>query len=577
MWRATDLELRRVVALKQSQAGDHGQIRREARIGAGLHHPNVVTVFDVVLDDGVRWLVMEYLPSRSLSEIIETDGPVSATEAARIGAQVANALAALHDRGMVHGDIKPGNVLVAEDGTAKLTDFGIARWAEVTQTGGARVGGTPGYLAPEVADGQEIRAPADVFSLGVTLFTATTGHSPWGSSDQGPMARLRGAEWGALPEAAALTPVLASLLKTLPAQRPSARVVKSMLEDITGDGGPLVPLPKLTRGRGRIPKRPLLTALGVVAALAAGFMTGVAWRSPVTEVRAVQESSRAGVMGDERTADPCSLIEVASLARFGEVEPDTEFGPFYNCFVRVKLSQDETDVAEVRVELRGVLDPPPPDYRRGRLGPIQRPAQEKGECPRYIWMPDGHEIGVFARHRANRPADLCGMAEAVASGAITTLAAGEIPRRTAAPPGSLRSLNACDLLEPADTAAVLGVTGVKPEPDFGQWTCYWEQSPLQIIVEFHRKRPPVDGPDGKKIKVGIREAFVEPDQVAGDNDIGCEITIVHRRYRAADPAGGEWVEAADVTVETKEKIPSQRVCDMTLELAESVVGRLPLT
>ncbi|WP_410585397.1 serine/threonine-protein kinase [Amycolatopsis sp. lyj-108] len=579
VWRAFDLELRRVVALKQSHVGDSGQIRREARIGAGLHHPNVVTVFDVVLDDEVRWLVMEYLPSRTLSEIIETDGPLSAAEAAGIGAQLANALAAMHERGMVHGDVKPGNVLVAEDGTAKLTDFGIARWAQVTVTGGALVGGTPGYLAPEVADGREMQAPADVFSLGATLFAAVVGRSPWGANELGPLVQLRRAaagELGPLSEAGTLAPALTALLETEPSQRPPAGMVKRMFEDITGDAAPLTPLRGPVHGRRSASRRRLLvTCLGLVAMLVAGVAAGFVWRAPRTETPPTPEQARVGVMGDERTADPCSLIEVASLARFGTVKLDSEYGPFYNCFLRVRLSPDETDIAEVRVELRGVLDPPPPAYRLGRLGPIQRPAPEKGECPRYVWMPDGHEVGVFARHLENGRADLCGMAEAVASGVVVALAAGEVPRRPAAPAGSLRNLNACDLLEPDDTASVLGVAGVKPEPDFGQWTCYWEQAPLQVIVEFHRNRPPVDGPDGRLIKIGSRDAFVEPAQKAGDGDIGCEITIVHRRYRAADPADGEWAEVADVTVETKENISSEKLCAMAIDLSKSVTNRLP--
>nr|WP_246481682.1 protein kinase [Amycolatopsis umgeniensis] len=415
---------------------------------------------------------MECLPSRSLSEIIEADGCLTPT-AARIGAQLANAL-------------------VGEDGTAKLTDLGIAHWAEVTRTGGGQVDGTPGYLAPEVADGQEAQAAADVFSLGATLFAALTGYSPCGPSEQGPTVQLRRAASGdmdPLPEAGDLTPVLATVLDALPSRRPAARMVKRLLEDITGEGAPLAPLADPRHRRGPVPTRLLLACIALVVALTAGFAIGSAWRSPVVQERAVLEQSKIGGMGDERTADPCSLIEPASLARFGDVKLDTEFGPFYNCFVRVRLSPDEADVAEVRVELRGVLDPPPPDYRRGRLGPIQRPAQANGECPRYIWMPDGHEVGVFARHRENRPTDLCGMAEAVASGVITVLAAGEIPRRPVATADSLRRLSACDLLEPADTTAVLGVAGVKPEPDFGQWTCYWEQAPLQVIVDFHRNRP----------------------------------------------------------------------------------------
>ncbi len=578
VWRAFDLELGRVVALKQSQAGDSGQIRREARIGAGLHHPNVVTVFDVVIDDGVRWLIMEYLPSRSLSEIIETDGRLPSIEAARIGVQLANALAAMHERGMVHRDVKPSNVLVAEDGTAKLTDFGIARWAEVTQSGGGQIGGTPGYLAPEVADGREAQAAADVFSLGATLFAAVTGRSPWGGSEQGPMAQLRRAASGEIdrvPEVGPLTPVLTALLETVPAQRPDARTAKESLGEIVGDAAPLTPLAGPGSGRPTVSKRVLLVCLGVVMTLVLGFAAGFAWRASTAETRTAERGSPVGTMGDERTADPCSLLELASLARFGDVIPDFDRGPFYNCFALVRLGSDVADVAEVRVELRGVLDPPPPAHRLGRLGPIQRPAPENGECSRYIWMPDGHEVGVFARHTDNRPADLCGMAEAVAGGVVTELAAGEIPRRPPAPGNSLRGLNACDLLGPSETAAVLGSEGVKPEPDFGQWTCYWEHAPLQITVEFFRSRPQVEGPDGNRIKAGSRDAFVEPGQKEGDGDTGCEITIVHRSYRVADPVNGERVEVADVTVETKENISAERLCDLAVGLANSMAGRLP--
>ncbi|WP_414938335.1 hypothetical protein [Amycolatopsis sp. cmx-11-51] len=188
----------------------------------------------------------------------------------------------------------------------------------------------------------------------------------------------------------------------------------------------------------------------------------------------------------------------------------------------------------------------------GRLGPIQRPAQEDGECSRYIWMPDGHEVGV-------------------SPGTWTS----ERPRRAPAPGNSLRGLNACDLLGPSETAAVLGSEGAKPEPDFGQWTYYWEHSPLRITVEFFRGRPHTDGPNGKQSKAGSRNAFVQPGKKEGDGDTGCEITIVHRAYRVPDPVNGERVELADVTVETKENIGSKRLCDLAIGLAYSMAGRLP--
>ncbi|NUT91731.1 MAG: serine/threonine protein kinase [Saccharothrix sp.] len=175
VWRATDLELRRVVALKLATTGDGEATRREARIGAGLHHANVISVFDTVVDGGRRWLVMEYLPARSLAEICRTDGPVDADLATRIGAQIATALSAMHAKGMVHRDITLANVLVTADGTAKLADLGVAMWDEVTLTGSVKDAGTAGYLAPEVLRGHRVTPAADMYSLGVTLSAASEG------------------------------------------------------------------------------------------------------------------------------------------------------------------------------------------------------------------------------------------------------------------------------------------------------------------------------------------------------------------------------------------------------------------
>ncbi|WP_249044273.1 serine/threonine-protein kinase, partial [Crossiella equi] len=201
VWRATDLELRRTVALKLTSAGDSEETRREARIGAGVHHPHVISVFDVVQAGDERWLVMEYLPARSLAERCRAEGPLAPELAARIGAQIATALAAMHAKGMVHRDVKPANILVTEDGTAKLTDLGIASWSQVTMTGGALSAGTPGYLAPEVLAGLRATPASDVYALGVTLSAAVEGHPR-------PDRKLGG--------------VLAALTEQDPARRPGA-------------------------------------------------------------------------------------------------------------------------------------------------------------------------------------------------------------------------------------------------------------------------------------------------------------------------------------------------------------------
>lgn len=238
VWRATDVELRRVVALKRATTGDSGETRREARIGAGLHHPNVISVFDVVVEDEQRWLVMEYLPARSLAEICRTGGPIAPELATRIGAQVAAALSAMHAKGMVHRDITQANILVTEDGTAKLADLGVAMWDQVTLTGSAKLAGTPGYVAPEVMEGHRATAASDLYSLGVTLSAAVEGH---------PRRDER------------LTRVLTALTDADPAKRPTAEKTAQLL------GGP---------SARRISRRTLVGA-GVAAVL--GGTAAIVW------------------------------------------------------------------------------------------------------------------------------------------------------------------------------------------------------------------------------------------------------------------------------------------------------------
>jgi serine/threonine protein kinase len=237
VWRATDLELRRVVALKLARTGNGEETRREARVGAGVHHPNVISVFDVVVDGDRQWLVMEYLPARSLAEINREDGPLAPGLTARIGAQLAAALSAMHAKGMVHRDITPANVLVTEDGTAKLADLGIAMWDMVTMTGSASSAGTPGYVAPEVLKGYRATAASDIYSLGVTLSGAVEGHP---ESDEH------------------LTETLSVLTDPDPDRRPTADKAVKLL------GG--------SRTR-RLSRRMLVSSsLGLVVALAATFL-----------------------------------------------------------------------------------------------------------------------------------------------------------------------------------------------------------------------------------------------------------------------------------------------------------------
>ena len=186
VWLCRDETLHRPVAVKQvgllpgESVTDSARALREARSTAALSHRNVVTVFDVVEESGAIWLVMEHVPGRSLSDIIREDGPLPPATVADIGAQVADGLAAAHAAGTMHRDVKPGNVLVRDDGLAKISDFGIARNAgdpALTQSG--FLTGTPSYFSPELARGADPGAGTDVWALGATLYAAVEGRPPY--------------------------------------------------------------------------------------------------------------------------------------------------------------------------------------------------------------------------------------------------------------------------------------------------------------------------------------------------------------------------------------------------------------
>jgi serine/threonine protein kinase len=251
VWLAQDQRLNRAVALKQvvlEPGLDHRQatearqrILREGRIAARLQHPHAVSIYDVAVHEGEPWLVMEYMPSRSLAAVLTEDGLLCDWEAARVGLHLADALDAAHEAGIVHRDVKPGNVLIGQNGTAKLVDFGIARASgdvTVTQTG--VLTGTPDYFAPEVARGAKPTPEADIFALGATLYICVEGQPPFGTNTNA-LTQLQVVADGAIRaprQAGRLTPVLRRLLAAEPGDRPSAREAAELLRAVAFDTGP---------------------------------------------------------------------------------------------------------------------------------------------------------------------------------------------------------------------------------------------------------------------------------------------------------------------------------------------------
>ena len=156
------------------------RFRREARAAAGLNHHNIVSIYDFGEDDGAYFIVMEYVDGRTLRDIIRAGGPMAPADAVQVGAEVAAALAAAHSQGIVHRDVKPANVLIAGK-TVKVTDFGIARAANVRQglTMPGTVMGTATYLSPEQAQGRTVDYRSDLYSLGMVIYEMLTGKAPF--------------------------------------------------------------------------------------------------------------------------------------------------------------------------------------------------------------------------------------------------------------------------------------------------------------------------------------------------------------------------------------------------------------
>ncbi|MCP9946859.1 serine/threonine protein kinase [Streptomyces somaliensis] len=297
VWRARDEVVDRDVAVKEPSLPDtlgdperrtaHQRMQREARAAARIDHPSVVCVHDVVTEGDSPWIVMELVRGKSLADLLD-EGTLPPPEAARIGLAVLGALTAAHEAGVLHRDVKPGNVMVGRHGRVVLTDFGIAQVEgeqKLTETGGFI--GSPEYIAPERVLGRRPGPESDLWSLGVMLYQAVEGVSPF--RRQTTPSTLQAILLAELPppqHAGELHEVLRGLLRKEPESRLSAEQALGMLRSAAAERRPAeaagpagVPFAG-ARGAGtgaRRRRRVLAAAVGAVAALA--LVAGLVLRS----------------------------------------------------------------------------------------------------------------------------------------------------------------------------------------------------------------------------------------------------------------------------------------------------------
>jgi serine/threonine protein kinase len=280
VWRATDQLLAREVAVKalpldESLSAAEARRRRErtlreARAVAQLRHPHVIVVHDVVEDEERAYMVMELVDGGSLADRVLSRGPVGAKEAARIGIALLDALRTAHAAGILHRDVKPSNVLVAEDGRVVLTDFGVAQVAgatTLTETGSFV--GSPEYTAPERMSGAGTGPESDLWSVGVLLCAVLSGTSPFHRDSLGGVLHAVVTEEIRPPaQAGPLLPVVRGLLERDPERRLGAAEAERMLRAFLATGR--TPAPARADGPRNVTRGVLMGVLLVVAAAGAG-------------------------------------------------------------------------------------------------------------------------------------------------------------------------------------------------------------------------------------------------------------------------------------------------------------------
>lgn len=334
VWRAEDLLLGRLVAVKTLRpeyVGDadlRARFRAEARHAGGLEHPGIASVYDFGELPSAAWLVMELVDGEPLSGVLRRSGTLSADRTLDIVAQTAAALQVAHDAGIVHRDIKPGNLLVRPDGVLKVTDFGIASAADTATL--TRIGeliGTAYYLSPEQAAGRTVEAASDLYSLGVVAYECLAGQRPFFGSDAVAVVLAHvHAPVPALPDTVPeqVRELVARLLSKDPAARYSSAAELSRSASALRDRltSPPRPAPLRPSPPGQPHRRAVRSAAVLLAVLAAGVGLRSAFRADPAAPPAPGQV-RVSVTAQEWVGRPADEVRAALAAR--GLEPRVEY------------------------------------------------------------------------------------------------------------------------------------------------------------------------------------------------------------------------------------------------------------
>ncbi|MFI5617857.1 protein kinase [Streptomyces sp. NPDC051567] len=638
VWLAWDPVLERQVALKCAHMPDGAEaerLRKEARNAARLHHPNIVRVLHFFTDGTGCWIVMDYVPSRSLRQILDERGTLRPEVAGALGCQIADALAVSHREGVVHGDVTPENILVTEDGTAKLTDFGISRTtgSDTTFSGGMR--GKPPYVPPEVAQAKRAGHTSDVFSLGATLYRAVEGRSPYGEAESALAYLMLAAEGRIVPptRSGPLTGPLTAMFQAGPENRPTAAQARELLAravqpasgvrrstDEDGAHGlprfpqfppvaadeptlplsPTAPTPGLSPSaptpQPSPPVPPLLAPpedpqAGTVplppwwwrhrGRISAGVLAAVAVALAVllSPPRKAGEEPGAGspaagpvaALTDARRADPCSLLDPTALARFGHTRLDPDYGEFARCDVLVSKERGGEPFAGVKVDLSD--------------DPVEAGSQVRTETVGRVTVsevagtPDrcGRNIRLADAHQVWITADQRGehASDLCALARAATDRAVKVLNRGPVPerpaPFAQNSLARLDACSLLDAAALGPVTGVDA-PDPDRGFADWSCAW-----------------EGASADIEVRLSFSRDNDLEDNGrlttvggrrmyvapgDHGADTCVVRTEHRGYTNAYGEHtIELVMLAVRGKQ--PVSEVCDTARALSARAAGKLP--